>query len=126
MAAVLFRNKDIKDRQALMDYRNNYEYIPESIWSQVDGELTILIVDKKHRGDHIGKKLICEIFALARQDGLKKMVIQTDESCNYGFYESCGCKKIHEVMIENREYGVLGETSTEQAFIYVKDLGNDK
>ena len=30
---------------------------------------------------------------------MKNIQILTDESCNYKFYEVCGCKKIYETQI---------------------------
>ena len=48
------------------------------------------------------------------------MPILTDESCNYKFYESCGCEKVYETIVENWEYGKLGNISKEKAFIYEK------
>ena len=53
---------------------------------------------------------------------MKNLQILTDESCNYEFYEKCGCQKIYETMIENTEYGKLGKIEAEKAFIYEKKL----
>ncbi len=53
---------------------------------------------------------------------MKNLQILTDESCNYKFYERCGCKKIYETIIENKEYGILGQITSEKAFIYEKTL----
>ena len=81
-----------------------------------------MIVDKNYRGKKIGKNLLLEIFDLAKKDGMKKIQILTDESCNFKFYENCGCEKIYETIIENKEYGKLGNIQTEKAFIYEKKL----
>lgn len=96
--------------------------MPEELENYFDGELSMLIVNKNYRGKNIGKKLLLEIFSLAKKDNIKKLEILTDESCNYKFYESCGCKKVYETTVKNREYGKLGKTSTERAFIYEKKL----
>ena len=48
--------------------------------------------------------------------------ILTDESCNFKFYENCGCEKIYETIVKNQEYGKLGNISSEKAFIYEKRL----
>ena len=118
----LYKSKDIKDLNALKEYENNYAYLPEELENYFDGELSMLIVNKNYRGKNIGKKLLLEIFSLAKKDNIKKLEILTDESCNYKFYESCGCKKVYETTVKNREYGKLGKTSTERAFIYEKKL----
>lgn len=63
-----------------------------------------------------------EVFKRAKKDNMKKLQILTDESCNYHFYEKCGCQKIYETMIENTEYGKLEKIKAEKAFIYEKIL----
>lgn len=107
---------------ALKTYENNYDYLPKELENYFDGEVSILIVDKDYRGKNIGKKLLFEIFKLAKKDNMKNLQILTDESCNFKFYEKCGCEKIYETMVKNQEYGKLGNISSERAFIYEKRL----
>ena len=122
MKNKLYKSKDIKDLDALKVYENNYDYLPKELENYFDGEVSILIVDKDYRGKNIGKKLLLEVFKLAKKDNMKNLQILTDESCNYKFYERCGCKKIYETIIENKEYGILGQITSEKAFIYEKTL----
>lgn len=117
---ILRKSKKIKNKDALNQYYNNY--VPEELENYFDGEVSILIVDKNYRGKNIGKKLLFEIFEMAKKDNMKNLQILTDESCNYKFYERCGCKKIYETIIENKEYGILGQITSEKAFIYEKTL----
>lgn len=87
-----------------------------------DGEVSILILDKKYRGKGIGKKLLTELFDLAQKDNIKNLQILTDESCNYRIYENSGCTRIYQTVVENKEYDKLGNILTEKAFIYKKEL----
>ena len=119
---ILKKSKKIKNKNAINKYCNNYNYVPEELENYFDGEVSILIVDKNYRGKNIGKKLLFEIFEMAKKDNMKNLQILTDESCNYKFYERCGCKKIYETIIENKEYGILGQITSEKAFIYEKTL----
>lgn len=118
----LYKSKDIKDLDALKTYKNNYDYLPKELENHFDGEVPILIVDKDYRGKNIGKKLLLEVFKLAKKDNIKYLQILTDESCNFKFYENCGCEKIYETVVKNQEYGKLGNISSERAFIYEKRL----
>ena len=118
----LYKNKNIKDLHALKQYENNYDYLPKELENYFDGEVSILLVDKNYRGKSIGKKLLLEVFNLAKKDNMKNLQILTDESCNFKFYENCGCKKIYETIVKNQEYGKLGNISSEIAFIYEKNL----
>ena len=119
---ILKKSKKIKNKNAINKYYNNYNYVPEELENYFDGEVSILIVDKNYRGKNIGEKLLFEIFEMAKKDNMKNLQILTDESCNYKFYEKCGCKKIYETIIENKEYGILGQITSEKAFIYEKTL----
>ncbi|MCI8412134.1 MAG: GNAT family N-acetyltransferase [Clostridia bacterium] len=118
----LYKSKNIKDLNALKQYENNYEYLPKELENYFDGEVSILLVDKNYRGKSIGKKLLFEVFDLAKKDNMKNLQILTDESCNFKFYENCGCKKIYEAIVKNQEYSKLGNISSEKAFIYEKTL----
>ena len=118
----LYKSKDIKDLEALKTYENNYDYLPKELENHFDGEVSILIVDKDYRGKNIGKKLLLEVFKLAKKDNIKYLKILTDESCNFKFYENCGCEKIYETIVKNQEHGKLGNVSSERAFIYEKRL----
>lgn len=118
----LYKSKDIKDLNALNEYENNYDYLPDELKDYFDGEVSILIVDKEYRGKSIGRKLLQEVFTLANKDNIKNLQILTDESCNYKFYENCGCKKIYETIVKNQEYGKLGKNLKEKVFIYEKKL----
>ena len=60
----------------------------------------MLIVDQNYRGKNIGKELLLDTFELAKKDNMKNLQILTDESCNWKFYESCGCKKVYETMLK--------------------------
>ena len=80
----------------------------------------MLILDKSYRGKGIGKELLLQVFDLAKKDNMKNLQILTDESCSWQFYEKLGCKKVYETIVENKEYGKLGNITTEQAFIYEK------
>ncbi len=119
---ILRKSKKIKNKDALNKFDNNYNYVPEELENYFDGEVSIIIVDKNYREKNIGKKLLFEIFEMAKKDNMKNLQILTDESCNYKFYERCGCKKIYETIIENKEYGILGQITSEKAFIYEKTL----
>lgn len=118
----LYKSKKIKDLNALKEYESNYDYLPKDLENYFDGKVSILLVDKNYRGKSIGKKLLLEVFNLAKKDNMKNLQILTDESCNYKFYESCGCKKIYETIVRNQEYGKLGNIQSEIAFIYEKRL----
>lgn len=116
---LLYKSPKIKNPKALKKYNDNYKYLPEELLNYFDGEISILIVDKNYRGKNIGKKLLLKTFELAKKDDMNMIYILSDESCNYKFYESCGCKKIYETDVE---YGEIGNRETEKAYIYEKKL----
>ena len=118
----MYKSKEIKDLKALKEYEDNYYYVPNNMKNYFDGEVSMLILDKNCRGKGIGKKLLQKVFELAKKDNMKNLQILTDESCSYEIYEKLGCKKVYETLVENKEYGKLGNILTEKAFIYEKKL----
>lgn len=116
----LYKSKEIKDLNAFREYEINYDYVPDYMKNYFDGELSMLILDKSYRGKGVGKELLLQVFDLAKKDNMKNLQILTDESCSWQFYEKLGCKKVYETIVENKEYGKLGNITTEQAFIYEK------
>lgn len=118
----LYKSKKIKDKDALLSYDETYDYVPEELKDYFDGEVSILILDKKARGKGIGKKLLTDIFTLAKKDGLKNLQILTDDSCSYYIYEATGCKRVFETTIKSKEYGEDGKMYVEKAYIYEKVL----
>ncbi len=118
----LYKSKKIKNINGLYEYENNYDYMPIEMKNKFDGEVSMLIIDKSLRGKGIGKKLLSDVFKLAKQDGLKNIYIVTDDSCNYHVYESLECKRIYETIVRNKEKGKLGIVSTENAYVYSKKL----
>ena len=118
----LYKSKSIKNLNAFKQYEKNYNYIPKNLENYFDGEVSILIVDKDYRGRKIGKKLLLDVFKLAKEDNMVNLQIVTDESCNYKFYENLGCKKIYETVVKNKEPDKLGNIYQEKAFIYEKTL----
>lgn len=118
----LYKSKEIKDIKALHEYEDNYYYVPDELKNHFDGEVSMLIIDEKIRGKGIGKKLLLELFELAKKDKMKNLQILTDDSCSYYIYESLGCQKVYETVVENKEYGKLGNITKEAAYIYEKIL----
>lgn len=118
----LYKSKEIKDIKALHEYEDNYYYVPDELKNYFDGEVSMLIIDKSLRGKGIGKEMLAKVFELAKKDNMKNLQILTDESCSYYIYESLGCKRIYETVVENKEYGKLENTITEKAYIYEKIL----
>ena len=66
--------------------------------------------------------MLSKLFELAKKDNMKNLYIYTDDSCSYYIYESLGCKKIYDTIVENKEYGKLGNVSSEHAYVYEKVL----
>lgn len=119
---LLFKNKNIKNKEALRQYYNNYDYLPEYLENEYDGEISILIVDKNYREKGIGKELLSKIFEKAKKNNLRKLYILSDESCSYKFYEKCGCIKVYETNVYNKEKGKLEKVLIEKAFVYERNL----
>lgn len=113
---LLFYSHKIKHKDKLKEYYSAYSYTPKSLNGKFDGELIMLITRSEYRGKGIGSKLFNIICKMARDNNVKKISIDTDDSCNWSFYERNGCKRVYETYIEN------GEKLREKAYIYEKAL----
>ena len=110
----------VKDKKAIYKYNNDYNYVPDELANYFDGEISILILNSNYRGKGIGKKMLSQIFEYARNNNMRNIQILTDESCNFKFYEACGCIKIYEKVIYNSETNHYGNKSSELGYIYEK------
>lgn len=120
MRILLTWSPFVKNKKGLEKYNNNYDYTPKDLKNYFDGEISILILDSIYRGKGIGKKMLLQVFEYAKNDNMKNIEILTDESCNYKFYEICGCHKIFEKVINNDEPNKCGNISSEIGYIYEK------
>lgn len=123
---LLINSPFIKDKKAIVEYNEYYDYTPKEMENYFDGEVSILIVDKNFRGKGIGKKLLLKIFELAKNDNMKNLQILTDESCNFKFYERLNCIKAYEKIISNGKPDKLGNVKSEIGYIYEKKLNKGK
>ncbi|MBN2651567.1 MAG: GNAT family N-acetyltransferase [Spirochaetales bacterium] len=62
--------------------------------SQFQGSIDLFIVSKEARGLGIGKKLKENLEKYMTSENAKKIYLYTDNTCNYGFYDSQGFKRI--------------------------------
>lgn len=102
---IFYFHPFIKYRNRLDEYYENYEYVPEEMKLQGSGGLTILIVEKNFRSQGYGHKLFAFIIDRLEKNGVKRLLIETDESCNVPFYEKNGCYKLKEFCICDEQGG---------------------
>ena len=89
--------------------------------SKKSSEVVLFVVDPECQGKSYGKRLINDFIEACKNEKVKRIVLETDMECNYGFYEHLGFKvnsSFHSPLLQ--EYsGEAGET-----FIYELYLGN--
>ena len=60
-----------------------------------DAEINLIIVDSKHRGKGLGKKLMDRFIAAAKEAGCRLVTLYTDDQMsNWKFYEIYGFRKV--------------------------------
>ncbi len=105
----------IKNRAALRKYYDVYNYAPQNIVHSFDAECDILIVDKDYRGG-AGRKLFVALMQKAAERGIKEIRIDTDDSCNVGFYRCIGAKQIYCGVAKSG-----GEEHTKKVYVFYAD-----
>lgn len=63
---------------------------------QFDGELAFFAVRGGERGTGIGKALFTRLLDYLQAQGVKSFYLYTDSTCNFGFYEHQGMRRIGE------------------------------
>lgn len=119
---ILMHSFLIRNKSEMKKYDKDYDFLAPDIEKLYDGEITILILDKDKRGKGIGKKIFQKTIEMAKEDDMKNIVILSDETSNYKFYENLGCKKIYEMKVDNGEPNEKGEIEPEMAYAYAIDF----
>lgn len=65
-----------------------------------NGELCFFVLGERTRGLGIGKKLFNDAKNYMKSTNVKQFYLYTDSTCNYGFYEKQGLKRINEKIVE--------------------------
>ena len=115
---ILMHSFLIRDKLEMKKYDSDYDFLPLDIENLYDGEIAIIILDKNNRGKGIGKKMFQKTLEIAKEDDMKNIVILSDETSNYKFYENLGCKKIYEMKVDNGEPNENGEIEPEMGYAY--------
>lgn len=69
-----------------------------------DGELVFFAIKDDQRGMGIGKELFDRALHFMKSRGIKNFYLYTDVSCNFGFYEHQGMKRLNERKYSLRPY----------------------
>lgn len=71
---------------------------------KLDGELAFFAVRSDQRGTGVGTELFSRLKAYMESQGIASFYLYTDTSCNYGFYEHQGTKRICEHQNQFKAY----------------------
>lgn len=93
----------------------SHEKKRKKVESKKSSEVNLFAVHPDSQGKGYGKKLINEFIQTCKQYGVKRLVLETDADCNYGFYENIGFK--HIASFESKLLKRFSEKSSE-TFIY--------
>lgn len=86
---------------------------------EFDGVLTLFAVAESARGHGVGKQLWHNLKEYLVSNGVRKIYLFTDSTCNTGFYDSQGFKRIEsQIMPSTRN----GEKTTMDVFLYIYQL----
>lgn len=92
-----------KNKKMIEDFKKLhriYQKILQKHKSEFDGVLTLFAVNENYRGYGIGKALLEKLFNYLQEQQVKKIYLYTDTTCNYGFYEHQGFKRLEEQALE--------------------------
>ena len=77
----------------------------ENCGRKFKGELAFFAVAQNQRGTGIGKELFSRFSRFMKDEGIRSFYLFTDSTCNYGFYEHQGMKRIGKKIYSPEPYG---------------------
>lgn len=86
---------------------------------EFDSELVLFITDPSMQRHGIGSALLQRFYQFMRQNGCQNIYLFTDTSCNYGFYQRKGYRRIAEKCVC---YQSANGPKKENHFLYTKNL----
>ncbi|MFP4662163.1 MAG: GNAT family N-acetyltransferase [Halanaerobiales bacterium] len=91
----------------------------EVICRDFDSEIVLFAVDKKYRGQGIGRSLLNNFLVKSKKHGARHIYLYTDIESNWKFYEYNGFKRFRE--FHDNELSLLRQEKI-RSYIYVKEL----
>lgn len=89
-----------------------------------DAELTLLIVRADSKGLGIGGSLYRRFLAYLESEALDSFCVFTDSSCDFGFYERKGLRRLAQKTFYWRDAGGGGAAFPEEYYLYGGNRGN--
>ena len=113
-------------KENLKDYKKVsrvYKEFLKGTEKNYDGILTLFALRKEYQNLGIGKNLLKQLNFYWKTKEVKRVYLFTDSTCNYGFYDHMGFKKIKEHLISISSEGKPMDLNV---FFYEKILSGDK
>ncbi|WP_052447312.1 GNAT family N-acetyltransferase [Clostridium polynesiense] len=111
--------KRYKEGEFILNLFKGFERLDNEMLKEIgksyDGELVFFVTDEAIRGQHVGTGLYRSLVEEFKANSSKLIYVYTDDSCNYGFYEHQGFKRINErkQVVYNHHF---------QFYVYEKEL----
>ncbi len=87
--AIKVSTKMLRQLENTMKYKSNYE-----------NEIQLFFIDESTRGNGLGKKLMNRYISFCKKKGIESIILLTDSSCNFSFYDYYGFKRVRETYSE--------------------------
>lgn len=80
----------------LLNDRADTERMSAAARQESQAELLLFILSPRARGHHLGSRLFEDFLTHLRARGVESYYLYTDSSCNFGFYDHRGLKRVSE------------------------------
>ena len=114
-----FKGVHFNRKLTYLKYINVHERNRRKAEPRKNSEITLFVVNSESQGKGFGKILLNEFISSCHKNNVKRIILETDQESNYGFYEHIGFK------IKGRFYSpLLKEFSggSGETFIYELEL----
>lgn len=105
--------------QFILKMFETFEHLDEEMLTEIgkeyDGELVFFVIDASVRGQHVGAQLYQQFLQECQANHCQNIYVYTDETCNFGFYEHQGFRRMNQRLHEIQQHRF-------QMFVYENEL----
>jgi len=102
----------LKKKFSYLNMMNTHEINRRKAEPRKSSEVTLFAAAPDSQGKGYGKLLINEFISACKAENIKRIILETDAECNYGFYQNLGFNHITSFYspLQKEFTGVSGET----------------
>ncbi len=93
----------VDERNAWRDWEKDVKKLKNSLKCKFEGQVELFMTAEDERGNGTGLLLFSKMLDYFRQNNIKSFYLDTDDECNWPFYEKAGLKRLAQTV---KDFGI--------------------